>query len=71
MWSPFDHTEIRDDRVVYFARVLWRGSYNATYLARATSAGRFTAAPAQAEEMYNPGVHGRSGGGLFVVRPQP
>jgi len=69
MWSPFDHTEIRDDRVVYFARRLWRGSYNATYLARATTAGRFVSAPAQAEEMYNPGVHGRSGGGLFVVRP--
>jgi uncharacterized protein YfaS (alpha-2-macroglobulin family) len=69
MWSPFDHTEIRDDRVVYFARRLWRGSYNATYLARATTAGRFVSAPAQAEEMYNPGVHGRSGGGLFTVRP--
>jgi hypothetical protein len=69
MWSPFDHTEIRDDRVVYFARHLWRGSYSATYLARATTAGRFVSAPAQAEEMYNPGVHGRSGGGLFTVRP--
>jgi uncharacterized protein YfaS (alpha-2-macroglobulin family) len=69
MWSAFDHTEIRDDRVVYFARRLWRGSYDATYLARATTAGRFVSAPAQAEEMYNPGVHGRSGGGLFTVRP--
>ncbi|HEU4457301.1 MAG TPA: MG2 domain-containing protein [Longimicrobium sp.] len=69
MWSAFDHTEIRDDRVVYFARQLWRGSYDATYLARATTAGRFVSAPAQAEEMYNPGVHGRSGGGLFTVRP--
>ncbi|HET7230459.1 MAG TPA: MG2 domain-containing protein [Longimicrobium sp.] len=69
MWSAFDHTEIHDDRVVYFARRLWRGSYNATYLARATTAGRFVAAPAQAEEMYNPGVHGRSGGSLFTVRP--
>jgi alpha-2-macroglobulin len=68
MWSPFDHKEIRDDRVVHFARVLWRGSYGATYLARATTAGRFTSAPAHAEEMYNPGVHGRSGGGVFVVR---
>jgi uncharacterized protein YfaS (alpha-2-macroglobulin family) len=67
LWSPFDHTEIRDDRVVYFARTLWRGSYNATYLARATTAGRFSSAPAHAEEMYNPGVHGRSGGGAFVV----
>jgi alpha-2-macroglobulin len=69
MWSAFDHTEIRDDRVVYFARRLWRGSYNATYLARATTAGRFVSGPAHAEEMYNPGVHGRSGGGVFTVRP--
>jgi hypothetical protein len=69
MWSPFDHTEIRDDRVVYFARRLWRGRYDATYLARATTSGRFVSAPAQAEEMYNPGVHGRSGGGVFTVRP--
>jgi alpha-2-macroglobulin len=70
MWSPFDHKEIRDDRVVHFARVLWKGTYSATYLARATTAGRFTAAPAHAEEMYNPGVHGRSGGGSFVVNGQ-
>ncbi len=68
MWSPFDHREIRDDRVVYFARQLWKGAYTATYLARATTAGRFVAAPAQAEEMYNPGVHGRSGGGAFTIR---
>jgi uncharacterized protein YfaS (alpha-2-macroglobulin family) len=67
MWSPFDHTEIRDDRVVYFARTLWKGVYNATYLARATTAGHFTGGPAHAEEMYNPGVHGRSGGGVFTV----
>ncbi|MGH7703295.1 MAG: Ig-like domain-containing protein, partial [Gemmatimonadales bacterium] len=30
-WSPFDHKEIRDDRVVYFATVLWKGTYTATY----------------------------------------
>jgi uncharacterized protein YfaS (alpha-2-macroglobulin family) len=69
MWSPFDHSEIHDDRVVYFARTLWRGTYSATYLARATTAGRFVSAPAHAEEMYNPGVHGRTGGGTFTVRP--
>ncbi len=69
LWSPFDHKEIRDDRVVHFARVLWKGRYSATYLARATTAGTFVAAPAHAEEMYNPGVHGRSGGGAFVVGP--
>jgi hypothetical protein len=66
-WSPFDHQEIRDDRVVYSASVLWPGTYTATYLARATTAGTFVKPPAHAEEMYNPGVHGRSDGGNFVV----
>jgi uncharacterized protein YfaS (alpha-2-macroglobulin family) len=66
-WSPFDHTEIRDDRVVYAANVLWPGTYTVTYVARATTAGTFVKPPAHAEEMYNPGVHGRSDGGTFVV----
>src|SRR5437773_4854302 len=26
-WSPFDHKELRDDRVVYVATVLWTGRY--------------------------------------------
>jgi hypothetical protein len=67
LWSPFDHHELRDDRVIYSATVLWKGSYTATYLARATTAGTFLYPPARAEEMYNPGVNGRSGGGEFVV----
>jgi hypothetical protein len=68
-WSPFDHREIRDDRVVYSATVLWPGTYTATYIARATTPGTFIRPPAHAEEMYNPGVHGRSDGGVFVVTP--
>jgi hypothetical protein len=67
MWSPFDHRELRDDRVVYSASVLWQGSYTATYIARATTAGTFIVPPAHAEEMYNPGVNGRTGGTLFTV----
>jgi hypothetical protein len=66
-WSPFDHRELRDDRVVYSATVLWPGVYTATYLARATTPGTFIRPPAHAEEMYNPGVNGRSDGGAFVV----
>jgi uncharacterized protein YfaS (alpha-2-macroglobulin family) len=66
-WSPFDHKEMRDDRVVYFATVLWKGRHTATYLARATTAGTFLYPPAHAEEMYNPGVNGRTGGGEFRV----
>ncbi len=66
-WSPFDHKELRDDRVVYAATVLWPGKYNATYVARATTPGVFVLPPAHAEEMYNPAVHGRSEGGVFSV----
>ncbi|HEX7978509.1 MAG TPA: MG2 domain-containing protein [Gemmatimonadaceae bacterium] len=67
-WTPWEHKEIRDDRVLYFARQLWRGSYQASYVARATTAGVFVRPPVQAEEMYNPAVRGRSDGGLFTVR---
>jgi uncharacterized protein YfaS (alpha-2-macroglobulin family) len=67
MWSPFDHRELRDDRVIYSATVLWPGTYTATYLARATTAGTFIVPPAHAEEMYNPGVNGRTGGSTFTV----
>jgi len=67
-WSPFDHRELRDDRVVYSATMLWPGTYTASYIARATTPGTFIKPPAHAEEMYNPAVYGRSDGGVFVVR---
>jgi uncharacterized protein YfaS (alpha-2-macroglobulin family) len=66
-WSPFDHRELRDDRVAYVATVLWPGTYTATYVARATTPGVFVRPPAHAEEMYNPAVQGRSDGGTFTV----
>jgi len=69
-WSAFDYREIRDDRVVYSANVLWPGTYTATYVARATTPGTFVRPPAHAEEMYNPAVNGRSEGGTFVVTPR-
>ena len=61
---------MRDDRVTYYARVLWKGTYTASYVARATTAGTFVRPPAHAEEMYNPALGGRSDGGVFRVRPQ-
>jgi uncharacterized protein YfaS (alpha-2-macroglobulin family) len=67
-WSPFDHRELRDDRVVYVARALWKGSWSATYVARATTPGVFVRPPVHAEEMYNPAVYGRSEGGVFTVK---
>ena len=70
-WTPWEHREMRDDRVVYSAALLWPGTYTATYVARATTPGVFIRPPAHAEEMYNPAVQGRSDGGTFTVRERP
>ena len=70
-WTPWEHSEIRDDRVVYAATILWPGTYTASYVARATTPGAFVRPPAHAEEMYNPAVQGRSDGGAFTVTERP
>jgi alpha-2-macroglobulin len=67
-WSPFDHRELHDDRVVYAARALWKGAWTASYVARATTPGVFVRPPVHAEELYNPAVYGRSDGGVFTVK---
>jgi uncharacterized protein YfaS (alpha-2-macroglobulin family) len=67
-WQPWEHKELRDDRVVYYARQLLTGTYTATYIARATTPGTFVLPPAHAEEMYNRAVQGRSSGGVLVVK---
>ncbi len=66
-WS-FYHSEQRDDRVLYFADSLPPGLHELSYLARATSLGRFTAAPARAEAMYDPSIWGRSAMARIEVR---
>ena len=67
VWSPFNHTELRDDRAVFFADSLPPGVHTATVIARATTLGSFVFMPATAEEMYAPEVSGRSDGGMFEV----
>jgi hypothetical protein len=67
-WQPWEHKEVHDDRVVYFARQLFAGVYTATYVARATTVGTFVLPPAHAEEMFNRALQGRSAGGVFVVK---
>ena len=67
-WTPFDHRELHDDRVVYAARALWKGAWTASYVARATTPGSFVRPPVHAEELYNPAVYGRSDGGVFTVK---
>ncbi|HEX4383704.1 MAG TPA: MG2 domain-containing protein [Myxococcales bacterium] len=69
-WSPFNYSEKRDDRVVYFADHLPPGVHTLSFVARATTPGKFTLKPARAEEMYSPEVFGRSEGGSFTVAAQ-
>ena len=59
-WGSFNHTEMRDDKVLLFADYFERGEHVYTYLARATSFGTFIYPPAQTEAMYQPEYNGRT-----------
>ncbi|MFZ5912038.1 MAG: alpha-2-macroglobulin family protein [Chloroflexota bacterium] len=63
----YEHQNMRDERAEAFTTLLWDGVYEYTYIARATTPGRFVVPPAKAEEMYSPEVFGRSGSDWVVV----
>ena len=64
----FDHVEKFDDRVQLFATRLGDGRHEFSYLVRATTAGTFLAAPAWAEQMYEPEVNDRTSPARITVR---
>ncbi len=68
-WLPwaFHHRELRDDRVTAFSDVVSPGVYELVYLARATTPGRFIAAPTKIEEMYAPETFARGGSDVVIV----
>lgn len=66
-WWYWGHSEVRDDRVALFAEWLSRGTYEYTYLMRASVAGTFHALPARAYAMYEPTKLGQSAGSLFTI----
>ena len=57
-WWRFDHTELKDDRMLLFADHLPAGIYTYSYTARATTVGEFTLPPVRAEAMYMPELFG-------------
>jgi uncharacterized protein YfaS (alpha-2-macroglobulin family) len=63
----FRYSEVRDDRMMYFADFLPKGVYELEYYVRATTPGMFHDLPVLAQELYFPEVFGRSGGGVFEV----
>lgn len=66
-WTWFDHENLRDDRVEAYGAYLYGGTYEYTYIARATTPGVFVVPPARAEEIYAPEVFGRSAGDTVAI----
>ena len=66
-WNWFEHQNLRDDRAEAFTSYLPGGTYEYTYIARATTPGRFVVPPARAEEIYAPEVFGRSSSATVVI----
>jgi uncharacterized protein YfaS (alpha-2-macroglobulin family) len=64
----YTRSEVRDDRVLFFADQLPAGLSHYRYLARATTKGRFVLPPTRVEEMYEPEVFGRTGAQEVTVR---
>jgi hypothetical protein len=62
-----DHHELRDDGFAALVRRAPPGVFEASYLARATTRGRFGVPPARAEALYTPGVLGSTGSAMLVV----
>ncbi|MBI4535465.1 MAG: hypothetical protein HY708_04245, partial [Ignavibacteriae bacterium] len=59
-WGSFNHSEFHDDRVLLFADKLDGGVHTFSYLARATTYGKFAMPATYGEQMYEPEVFGRT-----------
>ncbi len=59
-WIMPSHSEVRDDRMLFFFDHLDPGLYQAHFLTRATTLGTFIAPPAEVTEMYAPEISGLS-----------
>jgi alpha-2-macroglobulin len=68
-WSRpwFEHQNLRDERVEAFTTLLWEGVHKYSYVARATTPGRFVVPPPKAEEMYHPETFGRGATDTVIV----
>jgi uncharacterized protein YfaS (alpha-2-macroglobulin family) len=68
-YNPFDHVEVRDDRVSLFATSLNKGVHQYIYYARATTAGTFMQPPVVAVETDFPDIFARSDSNILTVTP--
>jgi len=66
-WWSFDHTDLRDERMLLFADQMPAGVYTYSYTARATTLGTFQLPPIKAEAMYEPERFGHSSSSVVHV----
>ena len=66
-WRWYSRSELRDEKVVLFADVLSKGTYEYSYTFRTTLPGDYHVIPTVAQEMYFPEVFGRSDGRLLSI----
>ena len=66
---PFEHCEVLDDRVVFFASEVAAGTYQTTYILHAVTPGSYGTLPAVVSEVYFPEVWGRSAGDVIRIAP--
>ncbi len=65
----FDHTDVRDDRIAFFARKIPKGKQVIEYNLRAQTPGTCRALPTSVQAMYDAGFHGESGATPLEIRP--
>ena len=66
LWT-IDHLDLRDDRLEVFGHLERGASATVVYAVRATTAGRFTVPPSEAEAMYDPRIWARQAGRVIDV----
>lgn len=66
----YNNKEVYPDKVVFFVTEVRKGTYEISYLARATVAGEFTAMPVVISAMYRPDFYGRSTANEVTILPR-
>lgn len=65
--SVLSYSEIRDSRVAFYVDEMIPGEYEFTYVARATTAGKFLRPSGLAEAMYQPTLFGRTSTDFITI----
>jgi len=66
-WWRWNHTDLRDDRMLLFADRMPAGVYTHTYTARATTVGTYQLPPTHVEAMYAPEQFGHTQSAMVHV----